>query len=90
MADPKALDIQIQPGESLRQYLQNLLILTWQEQSDFSWTQSLGSSQWDIYCELVKRGFVPGTFSEDEGLTDIDEAAIVDYVSDLIRNYLFA
>lgn len=78
-------------GETIRDYLRNLLVTLWDEGECFSGKRPFGNSDWkyDIYIPLVRHGFFEG-FVNECGDIDIKNIAQADqYIHDMILGGTF-
>lgn len=92
MKEASVLDIKFKSSDlnktvTLREYCKLLLCTLWEEGEGFSGKRPLGNSGWDfeVFRELVEKGYVKGTLGEDEDLIEVDPNAAAKVITDAIR-----
>lgn len=95
----QVLDLRMQPNDAdaatIRDYLIKLLHLVWEDREGFDGKRPFGNSgwAWDVYGDLIRAGYVPGSFDEDGDVEVFDDDAqviadqlITDAINHLGRN----
>ena len=76
---------------TIREYLHELLSNLIDQREDFNSKRPYGNSDWifDIYKQLIKNGFIPGTLDEDGYIQEINEFEARVYVLQLVTQIFF-
>ena len=75
-------------GLTIRGYLQELLLLVWEEGESFNGKRPFGNSGWeyDLYAPLIRAKVVKGELDEDGYIETIDEEAARKLITKLIKS----